>query len=103
MFTQQIAKVIDTQKNIWEYTLEELHSVLGSFEKEYHEATTGEIIHNEILGFVHEGNINHALQIGAITKHGENYFVKLPEYREYNLKLRTLGELIERRKYAREN
>ena len=101
MFTQQTVKTIDTQKNIWEYTLEELHSVLGSFEKEYHEATTGKVIRNEILGYVHEGNVQHALGIGAIIKQGDSYFVKLPEYREYDLKLRVLGELIKRREYAK--
>jgi len=103
MIEQQTVRVIDTQKNIWEHTLEELHSILGNFEKENQEATIGEAIHNEILGYVYEGNIEHALRIGAITKRGESYFVKLLGYREYDLKLRALSELVERRKYAREH
>ena len=100
MIEQQTVKIIDTQKNIWEYLSEELKTIIGDFEKEYHEATTGEVIHNEILGYVHEGNIEHALRIGAITKKDNDYFIKLPEFRDYQLKYSALRELIGRRDYA---
>ena len=104
MFKQKTVQVINVEKKIWEYTPEELRSVLGNFEKEYNENATGEVIHNEILGYVAEGTIEHALRIRAITKKNINgkdvYFVKLPEYGDYNLKLRVLGEVISRRGYA---
>ena len=100
MIEQQTVKVIDTQKNIWDHTTEELKIILGDFRREYHEATTGMIVHNNILGYVHDGNVKHALRIGAITELDGHYFVKLPEYRDYDLKLRALGELISRKEYA---
>ena len=100
MFTQNSVKTIDQEKKVWEYTTEELHSIIGNFEEEYHEAATGKIIHNSILGYVHEGNIEYALRIGAITKRENHYFIKLPEYRDYDLKLRALGELLKKRNYA---
>ena len=89
------------EKRLTEYTKEELKAIIGNFEKEYHEATTGEIIHNKILGYVREGNVKHALQLGAITKRGEDYFVKLPEYENYQEKHNALRELIGRRDYAK--
>ena len=101
MFTQKSIKVINQEKNSWEYTTEELKAILGNFEKEYHEATTGEVIHNEILGYVHEGNVQHALRIGAITEHDNTYYVKLPEYNNYQKKLNALDELFSRRDYAK--
>ena len=98
MFKQQ---TIEPNKNTWEYTTEELKAIIGNFEKEYHEATTGKVIRNEILGYVHEGNVEHALRIGAITKRDNAYFVKLPEFRDYQEKHNALRELIGRRDYAR--
>jgi len=105
-------EITETQeKRINEYTLEELHSILGNFEKEYHEATTGNHIHNEILGNVHEGNVAHALRLGAITRYKFDkirkpnewtYFVKLPEYVNYQLKVEALKELNRRRDYKKE-
>ena len=102
MIEQRTVKTIDTQKNIWEYTTEELKSILGNFENEYNENATGEVINNEILGFVKQGTIDHALKIGAIIKKGKNYFVRLPEFREYRLKHNALREIIGRRDYAHE-
>lgn len=100
MLEQKTVKTRDTQKNVWEYTTEELRSVLGDFEKEYHKATTGEAVHNNILGHIRKGNIEHALRIGAITKRENHYFVKLPEYINYDLKIKALGELLSKRSYA---
>ena len=88
-------------KRITEYTTEELKAILGNFEKEYHEATNGEVIHNEILGYVREGNVQHALRIGAITEEDNTYYVKLPEYNDYQKKLNALDELFSRRDYAK--
>ena len=102
MIEQKTVKIINTQKMMNEYTTEELHSIIGNFEKEYNEAATGDQVSNDILGYVKQGIVNQALRIGAIIKQGEVYFVKLPEYREYDLKLRALRELISRRSYARE-
>lgn len=93
------------EKRITEWTLEELHSILGGFEKEYHKATTGNSVHNEILGNVCEGNVKHALRVGAITKYKFNegwvYFVHLPQYVNYTLKVEGLKELNRRRDYAK--
>lgn len=101
MIEQQTVKTVSLEKNIWEYTAKELKAILGNFEREYHEATTGNPVHNEILGNVHEGNIEHALRIGAITEKDGCYFIRLPEYRDYDLKIRVLGELYKKRDYAR--
>lgn len=92
-------------KMMSDYTKEELHSILGNFEEEYNQSATGKSIHNEILGYVKEGTIDHALRIGAITKHDVNgkdiYFIKMPEYNDYHKKINALRELISRRDYAK--
>jgi hypothetical protein len=95
-------------RRISNLSTEELKSVLGDFEKEYDENATGKTIHNEILGHVKEGTVLHALSLGAITKHFEEiydkeiYYVKLPEYYDYQKKCNVLRELILRREYAKE-
>ena len=104
MIEQKTVSVIN-EKRMWEYTKEELHSILGDFEKEYKEAATGEMIRNEILGYVKEGTVNRALMLRAIVKHNENgkdeYFINLPEYRDYQEKYNAMKELASRRNYAR--
>lgn len=89
------------ERKIIDYTTEELNNILGDFKREYKENSIGEVIHNKILGFVHKGNIEHALRIGAITEHKNVYYVKLPEYRTYDLRIRALNELYCRSDYAR--
>lgn len=110
MLEQKTVTKID-ERCIWEYTTDELKNILGNFEEEYNSHMTGEVIHNAILGFVNQGTIDHALEIGAITrrkfKNRNNdewfYYVKLPEYYDYQLKYGALRELISRREYANEN
>lgn len=89
------------ERRMVDFSTDELKNILGSFEKEYNENATGETIHNEVLGFVKQGNVNHALRLEAITEHKNVYYVKLPEYRNYDLKVRTLNELNCRRAYAK--
>ena len=105
MFKQQTVKIIDLQKNIWDYTTEELKAIIGNFEKEYSENATGKTVRNEILGWVKEGTIKRALMMRAIVKHevdGKDiYFINLPEYRDYQEKHNALRELISRRSYAK--
>lgn len=104
MFTQNTVKVI-AKKVAYEYTTEELHLMLGNFEKEYNENSTGEVIRNEILGHVREGTVVRALRLRAITKHEVNgrdvYFINLPEYRDYEEKHQAMCELISRRGFAK--
>lgn len=94
----------DENRLITDYSTEELREIIGNFEKEYDESATGEVVRNEILGYVKEGTIAHALKFGAITVkniRGEKiYSVKLPEFYSYNLKHNALRELIYRREYA---
>ena len=108
-----IRKRGDQQQNriISDYTKEELHSILGNFEEEYNKAATGKPIHNEILGWVKEGTVEHALKFGAITKKFEDiyndyvyyvYYVHLPQYYDYQKKHNALRELILRRDYAQD-
>ncbi len=89
----------ERNKPLFDYTTEELKQLIGNFEKEYNENATGEIVHNDILGPVKAGTVNHAVKSGAIT--GDGKFILLPRYREYNQKHLALRELIGRRDYAR--
>lgn len=104
MFDQNTVNVI-TKKMNWEYSIEELHAIVGEFEKGYNKAATGKTVRNEILGWVREGTIKRALMMRAIVKHevdGKDiYFINLPEYRDYQEKHNALRELIGRRSYAK--
>ncbi len=102
MTKQTVTKIDD--RSIWEYSVEELKAIIGNFEREYNETATGEIIHNEILGYVKKGTVDYALKVNAIEvktiKDKYVYFVKLPGYTEYQNKLTALAELNGRREYA---
>ncbi len=103
MIGQKTVRIIE-DKNTWEYSTDELKAIIGKFEKEYNENAMGEVTHNEILGCVKEGTVEHALRLGAITKKeisGKySYFIKLPEYRFYQERVDALNELYNRRDYA---
>lgn len=104
MEEQKMVKVMG-EKMIWEYTTEELKSIIGNFEEEYNESATGKVVRNTILGHVRQGTVDHALKFGAITIHNINskdvYFIKLPEYNDYYEKENAMRELISRRDFAK--
>ena len=94
-------------KRVYEMTTEELKEVLGDFERQYTEHQTGEIIHNQILGYEHEGVIEWCLETEMIAKKTgdgdeQDYYFLTMEGIEWQKKLNAYKELLVRRKYANE-
>lgn len=103
----ETSQPVEEIKRNWpyEFTTEEIRAELGTFETEYIKNCTGQLIRNDILGFVNQGLVAWALLkkwiVNQIREGQQYYFVSLPAYYTFQKLYSGMKELQSRREYSK--
>lgn len=94
------------EKHFSQMTKEELHAVLGDFEKEYEAHSVGAWVSNDYIGYVKQGIVdwmkNDLKVIACKENFGLTYwFVVLPQWYDFEKKWNAWRELLYRREQAK--
>jgi len=100
--TKTIDSNVPVKRWPFDYSTEEIKNSLGSFEQEYQQHATGELVHNDILGFAPAGVIEWLVDDQVIINRDGSWFINYyPYHQSWRHRYDAMRELQSRRAYAK--